>query len=70
MAEDDHQSRTELARGEFNAANLRGRHDVAGDSNNEQVAESLVENDLRGNTRVRTAEDDREWFLAIHEVAV
>ena len=37
-------------------------------ANDEQGAESLVEDDLRWNARVRAAEDDRERLLSIGEI--
>ena len=33
----------EPLRGELNTADLRGRHDVSGNANHEQVAQSLIE---------------------------
>ena len=41
-----------------------GRDDVAGDADDEQVAEPLIEDDLGRHARVGAAEDDRERLLA------
>jgi hypothetical protein len=41
-----HQSRAEPSRGELDAADLRRRDDVPGDTDHEQVAEALIEDDL------------------------
>jgi hypothetical protein len=49
--------------GEFDAADLGRGHDVAGYTYHEQVAQALIEYDLRWNTRVGAAEDDRERLL-------
>src|SRR6516164_7033392 len=40
-----------------------GRDDIAGDADNEEVAEALVEDQLRGDARVATAQDRREGLL-------
>ena len=53
---------------EFDAPNLRGSDDVAGNANHEQVSEPLIENDLDGNARVRASENDREWLLPCREL--
>ena len=50
MAEHNHQTCAVLFGGELDAAHLRRRHDVAGHAYNEQVAETLVENNLRRHT--------------------
>ena len=65
MAKYDDESRVEFAGGEFDATNLRGRHDVSGHTNHEEIAESLIEHDLGGHARIGAAQDDREWLLAI-----
>ena len=64
MAEHDDQRRAELCGGELHAADLRRGDDVAGDADDEQVAEALVEHDFGGHPRVGAAEDDRERLLA------
>src|SRR5688572_3851644 len=58
-----YQTHAEPRRGELDAADLRRRDDVSGDADDEQVAEALVEDDLRRHPGVRAPEDDREWFL-------
>ena len=69
MPQHHDQPRVEALRRELHAADLRGGHDVAGDADHEQVAEPLVEHDLRGHARVRAAEDDGEGLLARRELA-
>ena len=64
MPEHHDQARAEGLGGELDAADLRGRDDVARDADHEQVAESLVEHDLGRHARIRAAEDDGEWLLA------
>ena len=68
VAQDDDEARTKLARGELDATDLRRRHDVAGDANDEEVTESLVEDDFCRDARVGAAEDDREGLLAVRQV--
>ena len=63
VAEHHDQPRAEALGGELDAADLRRRDDVAGDADDEQVAEPLVEHDLGRHARVRAAEDDRERLL-------
>src|SRR5258706_10846854 len=53
---------------ELDAAGLRGRDDVPGNSEDEEVAKPLVEHDLRGGARVRAAQDDRERLLLLREL--
>src|SRR6185295_8094202 len=53
---------------EFHAADLRRRHDVAGHADHEQVAQALIEHELRGHTGVGAAEDDRERLLPLREL--
>src|ERR1051325_3174335 len=54
--------------GELDAADLRGSDDIAGDADHEQVAEPLVEDDLRRDPRIGAAEHDRERLLAVREL--
>ena len=63
VAEHDDQPRAEALGGELDAADLRRRDDVAGDADDEQVAQALVEDDLGRHARVGAAEDDRERLL-------
>jgi hypothetical protein len=64
MAHYHYQRGTESRRRELNAADLGRGHDVAGDSNDEEVAEALVEDQFRGDTGIRTTEDDCERLLS------
>ena len=68
MAEDDDESGAEPLGRELDAADLGGRDDVAGDPDDEQIAQSLVEDDLDRHTRVRASEDDGERRLPRHEL--
>src|SRR4029453_6193976 len=54
----------EPRRGELDAADLGRRHDVAGHADHEQIAEALIEDQLRRDARARAAQDDREGFLS------
>ena len=63
VPEHDHQPRAEARRRELDAADLRGGDNVAGDADDEQIAEALVEDNLRRHARVRASEDDRERLL-------
>ena len=47
VPEDDDQPRAESLGGELDAADLRRRDDVAGDADDEQVAQALVEHESR-----------------------
>ncbi len=53
---------------ELDAADLRGRNDVARHADDEQVAEALIEDDLGRYARIRTAEDDGQRFLACRQL--
>src|SRR5437588_129144 len=64
MAHDDDQSSIKSCRGELNAADLRWCDNVAGDSNDEEVAEALVKDQFRGDAGIRATEDDRERLLS------
>src|SRR5271170_7146862 len=64
MAEHHHKPRAEPVRGKLDAADLRGRNDVARDANHEQIAETLVKHDLDRHSRVGAAEDGGEGSLA------
>ena len=68
VAEDDDQRRAVALGGELDAADLRWRDDVAGDANDEQVAQSLVEHDLRRYAGIGTSEDDGERLLAVRQL--
>ena len=63
MTEHDNQPHAIALRGEFDAADLGRGNDIAGDTDHEQIAQTLVEDDLRRHPRIRAAENDRERFL-------
>ena len=52
----------------LDAADLRRRDDVAGDADDEQIAEPLVEDDFRGHARIGAAENNRERLLACSDL--
>jgi hypothetical protein len=64
MPQDDHQARPELFSGKFDATDLRWSDDITGYANDEQIAQSLIEDDLDGHSRIGTAQNGRERFLA------
>jgi hypothetical protein len=68
MPKDHDESRVKTCSSELDAADLGGRDDVACDSNDEEVAQSLIEDDLRWDPRVRTSEDDRERTLGLGDL--
>src|ERR1700736_4953542 len=68
MAQDDYQTSTEAGCGEFDTADLRRSHDIASDSDHEQVAETLIEDQLRRNARVRAAKNYCKWLLSAHKL--
>ena len=57
------QPRAEPRRGELDAADLRRGDDVSGNTDDKQVAEALIEDDLRGHPRIGTSENDGERLL-------
>ena len=68
VAEHDDEPRVELLGRELDAADLRRRDDVAGDADDEQIAEPLIEHDLGRHARVGAAEHDRERLLPLGEL--
>ncbi len=68
VAEHHDEPRAEPRGRELDAADLRRRDDVARDADHEQVAEALIEYELRGHARVRAAQDDRERLLTRDEL--
>ena len=68
VAKDDDESRGVSCRGEFDAADLGGSDDVAGDANDEQIAEPLIEDVLDRRARIGAAEDDGERSLPLDEM--
>src|SRR5262249_22215908 len=63
MAEYHHEARAEGRSRELDTADLRGRDDIAGHADDEEVAEPLVEYDLRRHACIRAAEHDGERLL-------
>ena len=66
MSEHHDEPRAEALGGELDAADLRRRDDVPGHADDEQVAQALVEDDLRRHPRVGASEDDGDgsWPVA------
>ncbi len=64
MSEHDNQSCPIPLGGEFDAANLRRCDDVSSDADDEQIAQPLVEHELRWHPRVGAAQHDRKGLLA------
>ena len=59
----DRQPGPEACGCELHTADLRRRHDIAGDANHEQIAQALIEHDLRGHARIGAPQDDRKGLL-------
>src|ERR1700688_1320915 len=64
VAQHDHQARTELLGGKFDATDQGRRHDVSGAADDEQIPQPLIEDDFYGYPRIGTAENGGEWLLA------
>jgi hypothetical protein len=64
MSQDDHQARPELLSREFDATDLRRSDNIAGYADDKQIAQPLIEDDLHGHSRIGTAQNGRERFLA------
>ena len=64
VAEHDDEPGAELRRRELDAADLRRRDDVAGDTDDEQVAETLAEHELGRHPGVGAAENDGDRLLS------
>jgi hypothetical protein len=60
--------RLEGRTGVLEAAHDLGRHNIARDANDEQVAEAPIENQLRRYPRVAAAQDGRVGSLALGEI--
>ena len=67
MTENDDERSAETFDREFDAADLRGRNDVAGDADDEQIAETLIEDKFSRHAGIRAAEDDRERLLPLRQ---
>ena len=66
----DDQAGPELAGRELDGPDERRRDDVARDADDEEIAEALVEDELRRRPRIRAAEDGRERPLPRGEARV
>src|ERR1700722_18793263 len=64
MAQDHHQACAELLGSELDAADEGWGDDVAGDANDEQIAQPLIKDNFDGYTGVGTAKNGGEWLLA------
>lgn len=64
VAKDDDETGAAVFNSELNAANAGWCRNIAGDTNDEKVPESLVKNDFSRNAGVRAAEDYSEGLLA------
>src|ERR1700681_473355 len=67
MPQHAHQPGSESGNREFDAADLGRSHDVAGDANDEQITQSLIEYNLRGHPGIRATENDREGLLILRQ---
>src|SRR5438093_6315763 len=63
MPQHDREPGLEALGGELDTADLRGRHDIARDANDEEVAEALSKDQLGGDAGVGAAEHDSEGLL-------
>ena len=68
VPENHHQPCAKPPRGELDAADLRGRDDVSGNADDEQVAKALIEDNLCGHPGVGTAENDGERLLTCRHI--
>ncbi len=68
MPEHYHQPRTEMNRRKLDAFDLRGANNVAGDTDDEQVAWALVEDYLHRHARVRASEDNSKRRLTCQQL--
>src|SRR5687767_9253544 len=63
MAHHDKQRSTEMAGTVFNGADFIGLRDVAGDADDEEISEPLVEDGFSRYAGVGTSENCSEWIL-------
>jgi hypothetical protein len=68
MPQDNNQAGAEPLRRKLHTADLRGGHDVAGYPDDEEVTQSLIENNFDRHAGVRASQDDGERLLAGHEI--
>jgi hypothetical protein len=67
MSEHHDQPCTKLRGGKLHTADLRRRHDVSRYANDEQISESLVENQLGRNPGIGTTKNNCKRLLAPNE---
>ena len=67
MPQHDRQTRAEACSRKLDAADLGGRHNIPSYPDDEEVTKPLPENELCGNTRVGTPEDNGKRLLGMGE---
>jgi hypothetical protein len=68
VPEHHEERRAQMASGVLQAARYFRRHDIPGDADDEQFAESSIENQLRRHSRIAATEDGRIRMLALCEI--
>lgn len=68
VSKDDNKTGVESGSRELDAADLRGGDDVAGDTDDEEIPEALVEDEFGGDPRIGTTQDDSERLLGCCEL--
>ena len=63
VAQYHHQACAELLGGKLDTADEGRGNDFAGDPNDEQISQSLIENDFNRHPGIGTSKDGRKWFL-------
>ena len=63
VTENDNKASVKPGSRELDAADLRGSDDVAGDTDDEEVAEALVKDELGRDPGIGASQDDGEWLL-------
>jgi OOP family OmpA-OmpF porin len=69
VAEHHHNARTKPLGGELHAADLGRCDDIAGHTNDKEVTQALIEDELRRHPRVGTSENNRERLLSCRQLA-
>src|SRR5881409_3519796 len=69
VAQHHDESCAEPFRGELDAADLRRGHDVSCNTDDKQVTETLIEDDLSRHPRIGTSENDGKRLLACRQPA-
>jgi hypothetical protein len=69
VAQDHNESCAESLRSELDAPDLRRGNDVPSDTDNKQVTQALIEDDLRWHPRIGTAQNDGKRLLACRQFA-